>query len=381
MIKPFIKYDHLIFSPADIDLSFSPLRNGLKESTYVLGAFNPGLCRLPNGNLLLMVRVAEALSNAVKDDHVHCIRWDIAGRYVKDAWPLAEVTMNDPRSFKIKQYGFSVIALTSLSWLLPVELNADGTSVQQVHYDKIISPGQTSQEYGIEDPRISFINDRYYMTVCAVSSERHSTMLYVSDDGLNYTCKGIVLDHQNKDMLLFEGKIDDSFYALTRPLGECYFASSPQSLYHAGAAIHLASSPDLLHWKPSDTPFLRARKSSSSNVKIGGGTPPILTEDGWLMLYHGVENKSTVGVYRTFWALMDKNDPSKMLHLADDIPLLEADPALTANLSDHIYLNDVVFTTGIAAHKDDFILASGELDLACRISRISKDFFTNAFHK
>ena len=43
MIKPVIKYDHIIFSPADVDLSFSPLRNGLKESTYVLGAFNPFL--------------------------------------------------------------------------------------------------------------------------------------------------------------------------------------------------------------------------------------------------------------------------------------------------------------------------------------------------
>ncbi len=47
--------------------------------------------------------------------------------------------------------------------------------------------------------------------------------------------------------------------------------------------------------------------------KIGGGTPPILTKDGWLMLYHGVENKGEVGIYRTYWALLDKDDPSKIL--------------------------------------------------------------------
>ncbi len=378
-MAPLIKHDQLIFSPADVDLSYSPLRNGIKQGTYVLGAFNPGLCRLPNGNLLIMIRVAEALSKAVVGGNVHCIRWDPADRYVTDTWPLQEVTMDDPRKFRINYYGFPVYALTSLSWLLPVELNEAGDTVKQVHYDKIISPRFTSQEYGIEDPRISFINGKYYMTVCCVSSERHSTMLYVADDGLNYTCEGVVLDHQNKDMLLFEGKVKENFYALTRPLGECYFASSPSSIYHPGAAIHLASSPDLLHWKPADTALLRARRSSVSNVKIGGGTPPILTLDGWLLLYHGVENKSAVGIYRTFWALLDKDDPSIILHLEDNTPLLEASPALTKSIGWQIYLNDIVFTTGIAAHEDDFILASGELDLACRITRIAKEYFSNSF--
>ncbi len=214
-MTPDIKYDHLVFSPADVDLSFSPLRNGLNEGTYVLGAFNPGLCRLPNGNLLMMVRVAEALLNAVIDPKVLCIRWGKENRYVTDAWPLSEVTMTDPRKFRLNNYSFPVFGLTSLSWLLPVELNDDGSLIRQIHYDKIISPQSTSQEYGIEDPRISFIDGRYYMTACCVSSERHSTMLYISEDGLNYTCLGIVLDHQNKDMLLFEGKINNSFYALT----------------------------------------------------------------------------------------------------------------------------------------------------------------------
>ena len=371
----YIKSDHLIFTPDDIDLSYSPLRNGLNETTYVLGAFNPGLCRLPNGNLLLMVRVAEALSNPVVGDNVHCIRWEKNG-YTTDAYPVAEVDMTDPRSFTINAYKFRVLALTSLSWLLPVELNEDGSSVLNIYYDKIISPQLTSQEYGIEDPRISFIDGVYYMTTCCVSSERHSTMLYSSGDGLNYNCLGIVLDHQNKDMLLFEGKINNKYYALTRPLGECYFASSPASSYHPGAAIHLASSPDLLHWKPADTAFLRARRSSLSNVKIGGGTPPLLTANGWLMLYHGVENRGDVGIYRTFWALLDEHDPLKILHLADENPLLEANNKLTENINHRVYLRDVVFTTGIAEHKDDYILASGELDLACRITKISKDYFS-----
>lgn len=363
--------------PDDVGLSYSPLRNGLEEDTCVLGAFNPGLCRLPNGNLLMMVRVAEALKNPVKGEKVYSLRWDQDNQFVTDAWNKSEVDMKDPRKFRIKAYGFPVYALTSLSWLLPVELNEDGSKIIQVHYDKIIAPTVTAQEYGIEDARISTLENRYYMTTCCVSSERHSTMLYVSDDGLNYRCLGTVLDHQNKDMLLFEGKVDGQYFSLTRPLGECYFASVNSSLYHPGASIQMASSPDLLHWKPSDKPFLRARKSSLSNVKIGGGTPPILTSEGWLMLYHGVENKGEVGVYRTFWALLDKEDPSTIMHLEDEAPLLESKSSLTAPISHQIYLNDVVFTTGIADNGDDYIVASGELDLACRITRISKKVFVS----
>ena len=376
MKNNFIKSDNLIFTPDDVDLSYSPLRNGIEEKTYVLGAFNPGLCRLKNGNLLMMARVAEALSDPVVDDKVRCIRWDKENKFGTDAWPLSDVDMQDPRKFKINAYTFPVYALTSLSWLLPVELNEDGSLITHVHYDKIISPQFTGQEYGIEDPRISVIDDRYYMTTCCVSAERHSTMLYVSDNGLDYECLGIVLDHQNKDMLLFEGKINNVHYALTRPLGECYFAPSPNSEWHAGAAIHISSSPDLLHWKPADTAFLRARKSSPSNVKIGGGTPPVLTPDGWLLLYHGVESKVDVGIYRTFWALLDRENPLNVLKLADQVPLLEADPALTSRIRHQMYIDDVVFTTGIALHGDDFILASGESDLACRITRISQKYFS-----
>jgi beta-1,2-mannobiose phosphorylase / 1,2-beta-oligomannan phosphorylase len=376
-----LKSDHLIFRPGDVDLSRSPLRNGLHEGTYVLGAFNPGLCRLPNGNLLMMVRVAEALSRPVYENEVHCIRWDASGVFVVDAWPLAQADMKDPRSFVLKNYSFPVCAVTSLSWLLPVELDHNGSTVIMVHYDKIIAPQYASQEYGIEDARISFIGDRYYMTTCCVSSERHSTVLYASDNGLNYECQGIVLDHQNKDMLLFEGKIKGMYYALTRPLGSCYFAAPPSSPYHPGAAIHLATSPDLQYWKPHNTAFMRARRTSVSNVKIGGGTPPILTANGWLILYHGVEDNGDVGIYRTFWALLDEAEPEKVLFVEDKVPLLEANPALTNELGDQVYLHDIVFTTGMVEHGDDFILASGELDLACRITTIAKEHFSKALHK
>jgi len=367
--------DFIIFGPNDVELQYSPLRRTIQADTYVLGAFNPGLTRLPNGNLLIMIRVAEALRQPIVGTQIHNIRWDVERGYVLDAYDLNAVNAADPRKFQILDYPFRVMALTSLSWLLPVELNEDGTEVRQIHYDKIIAPQRSYQEYGVEDARITKVDDTYYMTTCSVSAERHCTTLYTSTDGLNYTLQGIILDHQNKDMVLFEGKVDGMFYALTRPLGDLYFAYAPDSPYLPGPAIHLSESPDALHWKPVDEPFIRARKASSSTSKIGGGTQPIRTDTGWLLLYHGVERHGVVGIYSTFWALLDANQPARILRLEDQAPILSARPDLLEHLKDQIYVTDVVFTTGIIDAGDYYVVASGEADLACRITHLPKSVF------
>ena len=207
------------------------------------------------------------------------------------------------------------------------------------------------------------------MTTGAVCAERPGTALFVSTDGLSSALQGLVLDHQNKDMVLFEGKVGGAFVALTRPLGEVYFAYPESSPYVSGPAIHLASSPDALHWKPGDRPGIRPRKGTTSSMKIGGGSPPLRTEHGWLVVYHGVERREAIGVYRSFWALLDRDDPNRILHQADAAPLLEADSDLTANLADLLYLpTPVVFTSGIVESGDGYLLASGEADLACRMT-------------
>jgi len=366
-------FDQLVFTPADIDLSRSPLAGKVGAETYVLGAFNPGMTRLANGNLLLMVRVAEALKQPVKNGNVHAIRWQ-DGAYLLDAWPLQMVDTKDPRKFLIPGGGWKVMALTSLSWLLPVELDAEGRSVVAVHYDKAIAPRTSYQCYGVEDARISKVGDRYLMTTCSVSPERHSTTLYSSADALDWQLEGIVLDHQNKDMLIFEGLIGGQYWAQTRPLGDLYFAYPPGSEWRSGPSINLSRSPDALHWKPHDKPGIRPHAATVSTARMGGGAPPILTDRGWLTLWHGVEPSGVVGIYRTYWSILDKDDPSITV-ATEHTALLEPNPALTEPLKDSMYLDNVVFTTGIADAGDFYVVASGEADLACRITHIAKEVF------
>jgi len=366
--------DRLVLTPLHVDLARSPLAGKLDADTYCLGAFNPGMTRLANGNLLLMVRVAEALREPIHDGKVHAIRWE-NGNFVLDAWPLELADTADPRKFLLHGGGWKVMALTSLSWLLPVELTPDGMEIVSIHYDRAVAPAGPWQCYGVEDARISKIGDQFWMTTCSVSPERHSTTLYRSPDALEWTFEGIVLDHQNKDMLLFEGLVDGRYWAQTRPLGDLYFAYPPGSEWRAGPSINLATSPDGLHWKPFLEPGIRPHAATAHTARMGGGAPPVLTEidgqRGWLSLWHGVEPKEIVGIYRTYWSLLDADEPWKVLR-TEHSPLLEPNAKLTRPLEDLLYVRDVVFTTGIADGGEHWVVASGEADLACRITHVPK---------
>ena len=373
--------DRLVLTPPMVDLARSPLAGQFDAETYVLGAFNPALTRLANGNLLMMVRIAEALREPISEGMVHAIRWDgdrNGGRCVLDGWPLELADTADPRKFKLHGGGWKIMALTSLSWLLPVEISPDGLEVVAMHYDRAIAPAGPWQCYGVEDARISKVGDDYWMTTCSVSPERHSTTLYHSHNALDWQFEGIVLDHQNKDMLIFEGLIGGKYWAQTRPLGDLYFAYPPGSEWRAGPSINLASSPDCRHWQPALEPGIRPHAGTVATARMGGGSPPILTQvagrRGWLTLWHGVEPKEIVGIYRTYWSLLDPEEPSRLL-AAGNAPLLEANPELTAPLEELMYVRDVVFTTGIVDAGDHFIVASGEADLACRITHVPKTAF------
>lgn len=374
-------FDELVFGPRDVDLSKGPLAGRIDAETYCLGAFNPGMTRLPNGNLLMMVRIAEALRTPIFDQKIHSIRWEPsdsmatnAGRYCLDPWPLEMVDTADPRKFMMRGGGWKVMALTSLSWLLPVELDAEGRTVVDVHYRDAIAPRASYQCYGVEDARISRVGNRWLMTTCSVSPERHSTTLYSSNDARDWLLEGIVLDHQNKDMLIFEDRIGANYWAQTRPLGDLYFAYPPGSEWRAGPSINLATSPDALHWKPHEKPGIRPHSATLATARMGGGTPPVMTDRGWLSLWHGVEPYGVVGIYRTYWSLLDARDPSVTI-ATSDTPLLAPAPHLTEPMKELMYLDNVVFSTGIVDAGDHFVVASGEADLACRVTHVPKSVF------
>ena len=78
-----------------------------------------------------------------------------------------------------------------------------------------------------------------------------------------------------------------------------------------------------------------------------------------------------VGIYRTYWTLLDRDEPWRVV-ARGEAPLIEPNPALTEPLRELMYLEDIVFTTGMVDGGDRWIVASGEADLACRITHVPK---------
>ena len=66
----------------------------------------------------------------------------------------------DTRKFLVRGGSWKLMALTSLSWILPVELTPDGLSVVAVHYDRAIAPQGSYQCYGVEDARVLLVRRR-----------------------------------------------------------------------------------------------------------------------------------------------------------------------------------------------------------------------------
>ncbi len=192
-----------------------------------------------------------------------------------DAWPLDLYDTADPRKFMVRGGKWQVMALTSLSWLLPVELTPTASKSSPFIMIARSRPQGDYQCYGVEDARISRVGERWLMTSCSVSPERHSTTLYSLENGLDWTFEDIVLDHQNKDTLIFEGRIDGQYWAQTRPLGDLYFAYPPGSEWRARPFDQsLLPRPTRYTAKPHRAPGIRPHADTVATARIGGGTRP-----------------------------------------------------------------------------------------------------------
>ena len=120
----------------------------------------------------------------------------------------------------------------------------------------------------------------------------------------------------DRDVILFPEQVDGQYVMLHRPkqyVGGDYGVKYP--------SIWVKFSDDLLDWETKESHLLMTGKEGTWEEKIGGSTPPILTEDGWLMLYHGVENGGC-GYYRVGAALLDANNPLKVISRTPQ-PILE----------------------------------------------------------
>ena len=242
-----------------------------------------------------------------------------------------ELDCDDPRVFKYRGRTY----LTTLSHLR-IARSRDG-----IHFSvdpaPFIFPSGPDEEYGVEDPRITVIDDSYTLYYVAVSRYGISTVLARTRDWHTCEKRSIIFPANHKDVAIFPERIRGQYRALIRPDTGAY----------ANPSMWTASSPDLLHW--GNYQFLMGpRNNTWDGLRIGAGTVPIKTDRGWLEIYHGASDQN---VYSLGLLLLDLQDPSKILFRCENPFFVPTEP-----YERNGFFSDVVFTNGMLAFHDSGLI-------------------------
>ncbi|MDR2234563.1 MAG: glycoside hydrolase family 130 protein [Chryseobacterium sp.] len=190
---------------------------------------------------------------------------------------------------------FAGFSKDALDWKInhdPIEMKAGNTEMIESDY-----------KY---DPRVTFIEDRYWITWCNGYNGPTIGIGYTFDFKEFFQCENAFLPY-NRNGVLFPEKINGKYAMLSRPSdnGHTPFGD-----------IYISYSPDMKYWGEHRcvmkvTPF---EDSAWQCTKIGAGPVPIKTSEGWLLFYHGVINTCRGFRYSMGAALLDLEDPSKVLY-------------------------------------------------------------------
>ena len=164
--------------------------------------------------------------------------------------------------------------------------------------------------WGIEDPRITFLSElgEYAVVYTSYSSAGASVSMALTTDFKQYRRIGEIMPPWDKDAALLPRRFNDHWILIHRP-------TVSGSI---GSHIWLSSSPDLVHWGNHKL-IMHAREGSWWDAnKIGLSLPPIETDQGWLMFYHGVRETASGCIYRIGLALFDLENPARCLARGDE---------------------------------------------------------------
>jgi len=201
-------------------------------------------------------------------------------------------------------------------------------------------PFATYERFGVEDPRLTRLDDGWwYLTYSAYSERGVRIALARTADFATVERIALITEADHRNVVLFPERIGGDYVRLDRPHTEL----TPWSIW-------LSRSPDLIHWGRAERLITPATYHWTS-AKVGPGAPPIRTDAGWLNIFHGVYPTMAGHVYRLGVALHDLTDPSRVLGVAD--PWILEPHDLWERTG---YVPNVVFTCGALLEDDGITL-------------------------
>ena len=362
-----IKREAMLLGPSNIQPT--------SKRFQVIGAFNPAAARLPNGDIVLYVRIAEKLLKDEDRNYYYaprCIGEDSC-KMEFDRFHKKEV---QSKSNSDLIFGDNTKRLLFISHFRRVILDRSGFKVKHIDPKPSFTGLRSNGELGVEDPRMVKLGDRYAMTYVSLSRQGNiSTSLALSEDGIHWDRKGVIFSEQNKDVVLFPEMIKGNYHILNRPEGG--FEFTPPHMW-------MATSKDLLNWG-KNRPVKLSKRGGWDYERVGAGAPPIKTDKGWLLFYHGVEtHEAKVKVSHTFLgsevkpyiytayeigaALFDLKNPRRLIAKAPK-PIIY--PRKKYEISG--YVNHVIFPEGLIYDEErgELLLFSGGGDSVTEVKKIA----------
>lgn len=299
----------------------------------VVGAFNPGVVRV-GGETILLLRVAEAPVDVAIDEVAAPIYDHVTRDIVVRSWKKTTpgIGIGDRRVITLAGDTF----LTSISHLRRAR-SKDGLTFS-VDDAPALEATEDLEAFGIEDARITPIEDIFWMSYTAVSSSGIATALAKTRDLVHFERLGIIFPPPNRDITIFPERIGGRYYALHRPM--------PEGI--GRPAIWLAASTDLSSWGGHRL-VATARPGKWDDLKIGGGAIPVRVNangrDAWLAVYHGVTAQPLT--YSLGALLLDIEDPSRVLGRSRE-PILYPEAAYEREG----FFPNVIFSCGLYVEGD-----------------------------
>ncbi len=272
-------------------------------------------------------------------------------------WPYPVNTVFNPGAVRLQDTGEVLLLVRAedrrgISHLCAAR-SSDGYTNWKIDQEPTVAPRREdspTESWGVEDPRITWIPEleQYAVVSTAYSPGGPGVGLRTTRDFRQFELFGMVLPPDDKDAALFPCRFGGYWTMIHRP------GSGPGQGH-----IWISRSPDLRHWGDHRL-LIPAREGAWwDGHKVGLSTPPIETANGWLIFYHGVRMTTSGCVYRIGLALLDLDEPTRLIRRSDKWIFGPAEPY--ERVGD---VRDVVFPCGsvLAEDGDTLIMYYGAAD-------------------
>jgi len=196
---------------------------------------------------------------------------------------------------------------------LTVARSANGVDDWRIDETPLLAPvdGRIEELWGFEDARAVWVDelDTHVISCTAYGPAGPSVFLATSKDFRSVERLGVVIAPEDKNAALLPERVGGKWILYHRPTSG-FGSSTP--------GISLSRSDDLRSWSPPETVMDPRAGAWWDSLRIGIGPPLLKTEHGWLLVYHGVKETVSGAIYRLGLALLDLDDPARVLRRADE---------------------------------------------------------------